>query len=112
MENAGEKNAYVCQKCGGETVTVNLADGVTPFVIKCRARWPGECDGMAQSRFYQIDQSRLADWGWYRPEAKDLEGLEQVAPGITDHVNRGGLTLRKLDSAERETYGGHRVRHG
>lgn len=108
MEKFGKKNSYVCNTCGNEIVTVNLADGVTPFAIACRAKWPGECDGVAQSQFYRIDQSRLADWGWYRPEDKDLEQMELTTPGIADHVNRGGLVLRKLDRAEKEKHGGYR----
>jgi hypothetical protein len=75
-------NVYVCQKCGGHTVTVDVDEGVTPFMIGCHAReatvHPAEsgdkkfaealerdlgvrikprdvkrkCDGMAHSSFY------------------------------------------------------------
>lgn len=31
-------NVYVCRKCGGHTVTVDVDDGVTPFMIGCHAK--------------------------------------------------------------------------
>jgi len=31
-------NVYVCRKCGGHTVTVDVDHGVTPFMIGCHAR--------------------------------------------------------------------------
>lgn len=31
-------NVYVCQKCGGHTVTVDVDEGVTPFMIGCHAK--------------------------------------------------------------------------
>lgn len=112
METAGARNAYCCEKCHGQIVTVNLADGTTPFMIKCRANWPSECDGMAQSQFYNIDQTTPATWGWHRPDAEETQRLESLHPGMAQHVQSGGLVLRKLDNAERELYGGRRVRHG
>ena len=112
VEKQFEKNAYECDKCHGEIVTVNLDEGVTPFMVRCRAKWPNSCYGMMTSKFYRISQSSPAMWGWYRPDATELERLESTAPGIKDHVEGGGLLLRKLDGAERETYGGVRVRRG
>lgn len=103
MELQHEKNAYRCEKCKGEIVTVNLSDGVTPFMIRCRANWPGECGGMAQSRMYNIDQSRPALWGWYTPDAEALAKLDSETQ---EHVRKGGLILRKLDGAERVMHGG------
>lgn len=110
MEKQGARNSYRCEKCQGTIVTVNLADGVTPFMVKCRAHWPDtSCDGMAQSGFYRIDQSTPPGWGWHRPGEAELSNL---AEDVREHVQRGGLLLRKLDGAERETYGGSRLRHG
>lgn len=110
MEKAGERNAYRCDKCRGEIVTVNLVDGVTPFMVDCRAKWPGTCEGMAKSSFYRIDQASPAGWGWYRPDETELARLEALHPGVRQHVEAGGLLLRKLDNAERAIYGGQRVR--
>lgn len=112
MEQVGKKNVYTCERCERQIVTVNLLDGVTPFMIQCRANWPGECPGMAKSEFYNVDQSLPAFWGWYRPDATELERLEISHPGTKRHVDQGGLLLRRLDNAERETYGWPRVRRG
>lgn len=30
-------NVYTCRECGGHTVTVDVDEGVTPFMIRCRA---------------------------------------------------------------------------
>lgn len=106
MDRQNFRNAYHCEKCGGRTVTVNLVDGTTPFMIECRAKWPGECGGMAQSEFYRIDQGTPAEWGFYRPDEQELTRLESIHPGTRDYVERGALCLRKLDSAERVTFGG------
>lgn len=52
MEQAGKINVYVCEKCGTGTITINAVEGVTPFMIGCRADWPaGDCDGEAQSQW-------------------------------------------------------------
>lgn len=110
MESTGKKNVYICEKCKRKTITVNLADGVTPFMIQCRADGMAAvkvCDGMAQSSFYMVDQSLPADWGWYKPSP---DQIEKMSAPERDHVQRGGLKLRRLDAIERETYGGHRTR--
>ena len=112
MELKGQRNKYVCEKCGGEFITVNLVDGVTPYTLECRANWPEICSGLARSQFYRIDQTTPAGWGWYRPDGVELERLEQLHPGTKDYVKNGCLILRKLDGAERETYGGVRARRG
>lgn len=126
MESVGKKNSYQCELCGLEFVTVNLADGVTPFMVACRAT--PNCNGMAESSFYQIDQSRPADWGWFKPSQEQIEYKVRstlALQGITDKdeiaksieeakwaYGQEVLMLRPLDAVEREQYGGHRTRHG
>jgi len=112
MEQQGKRNAYVCEKCGGTIITVNLDEGVTSFMVTCRANWPGECDGMAQSQMYDVRQTIPASWGWYRPNLSETNRLEAQHPGMKEHIERGGLVLRKLDNAEREQHGAQRVRRG
>ena len=111
MEKTGEKNAYVCEKCHQQFITVVLMDGTTPFMTKCRAKWPDKCEGMAQSQMYRIDQSLAASWGWHSPQGAEREQLIKMHPEMKDYLESGCLVLRRLDSAERDTYG-HRVRHG
>lgn len=107
MEKQFSKNAYTCDTCNKRIVSVNLHEGVTPFLIGCRANWPGHCMGTAQSEFYGIDQTLPAEWGWYRPDEAEMAGLD---PATKQHVERGGLLLRKLDATEREAHGGQHVR--
>ena len=107
MEQVGEKNAYVCEVCH----TVILQAGTTPFMTSCRAKWPDKCDGMAQSQMYRIEQSLPAQWGWYSPTGTDRDRLIEAHPGMRTYLETGCLVLRRLDSAEKDTYG-IRVRHG
>lgn len=107
MEVSGAVNVYVCEKCGGKTVTVNRDEGVTPFMLACRVNNVG-CGGHARSSFYRVDQNQTPDWEWYRPDEGELATLE---PEWQHHIKSGGLKLRKLDAIGREKYG-HRVRRG
>lgn len=85
----GKKNIYVCDKCKGHVVTIDKDEGVTPFMIECKATI--FCDGMMQSSFYRVfDQNMRADWEWYRPTAPEI-----VKPHLQHHVDQGGLLLRK-----------------
>ncbi len=107
MEKARRINVYVCPKCKGETITINAVDGLTPFLIKCRS--VGGChEEMAQSSFYRVDQNLIPTYEWYRPDQAELAGLDE---GVRDHVQRGGLILRRIDGAMREKYG-YRTRRG
>lgn len=101
MEKANRINAYVCEKCGRSTVTVNACDGTTPFLIECRVNNVG-CGGLAQSSMYRNSQELRPDWEWYRPGELALSKMD---PAIQDHVRAGGLVLRKLDASGRERYG-------
>ena len=90
---AGSVNVYTCQKCKGFTVTVDLVEGVTPFMIRCRAKqfMGGICDGMAESGFYRQPAPAAPAWEWYRPDAEEIERLDL---GTREHVKQGGLLLR------------------
>ncbi len=85
----GKKNIYVCQKCRGHVVTVDIDNGVTPFIIGC---WATDgCKGEMHSSFYRVfDQSMRADFEWYRPD----ETAEMTAHTL-NHVRQGGLVLRE-----------------
>lgn len=100
METEPRINVYVCQVCGGHTVTVDVDEGVTPFMIGCR-RQQGprrQCKGIAQSSFYQRVPLHIGEpqWEWYRPTDEQLkniysgDSLEQMR----EHVAKGGLDLR------------------
>lgn len=101
-------NVYVCEY-GCHTVTIDVDEGVTPMFIKCRAAprpdrpiekrfldENGECNGRATSSMYPPPP--MPSWigkpthEWYRPtELSDLD------PETREHVERGGLLLRKRE---------------
>lgn len=86
----GKKNMYVCDRCSGHIITVDLEKGVTPFLICCEVT--AGCDGMMKSSLYRVyDQSVRASHEWYRPTL-----IERLKPGEKDHVRKGGLLLRKV----------------
>ncbi|WP_407155192.1 hypothetical protein [Bradyrhizobium sp. STM 3557] len=86
----GKKNIYVCEKCRGHVVTVDVDAGVTPFMIACEA--VEKCSGMMKSSMYRVfDQDIGASHEWYRPSiATSLSGA------TLDHVMKGGLLLRRV----------------
>ncbi len=105
MEQTGKINVYICKTCRHGTTTINACDGVTPFMIRCRKLG---CDGMAESLFYRVPQNSWPSHEWYKPEGKELAALDQ---STRDHVDKGGLILRRLDVARLEYYG-FKLRHG
>jgi hypothetical protein len=96
------ENVYVCEKCGGFTVTIDVDEGVTPFMIRCRAKdvvgndaiLPG-CKGNAVSSFYpegpRPSHIQEPAWEWYAPSSTEFESLDSATK---DHVYSGGLILR------------------
>lgn len=93
MENKNKINVYTCTSCKHPIVTINLDEGVTPFMIGCPRK---ECAlgkfTDARSSFYNVDQRIIPVYGWYRKKEAD--------PGGLDHHNNGGLFLRKLTKDE------------
>lgn len=87
----GKKNIYTCPKCGGHIVTVDTAEGVTPFMIPCEF---GCQENMKSSMYRVFDQGMRADYHWYRPSAAEV-----LPEGYRHHVEQGGLLLRKADGA-------------
>lgn len=86
----GKKNIYTCDKCGGHIVTVDVDDGVTPFMLTCKV--DEACDGTMRSSMYRVfDQGMKASHEWYRPSPATGGRLSASA---LDHVMKGGLLLR------------------
>ena len=83
-------NAYDCAACGGTIITVDIDDGVTPFMITCRAK--EKCGGNMYSRFYSRTGALLPGWEWYTPTDGEKSKLD---PYTLQHVNDGGLLLRQ-----------------
>lgn len=91
----GRKNLYTCTTCRGQVVTIDTDKGVTPFMISCRAT--SGCDGFMNSSFYSCDQTRPAQFEFYRPET--IDGMD---PETKEHVRKGGLLLRPMPGTKSE----------
>lgn len=89
-------NVYTCGICKGRTVTVDLDEGVTPFLLGCRATGKeGDCTGTAQSAMYRVPaDSPPADWEWYRPDDVELARIKKRSRSLAEHVEHGGLVIR------------------
>ena len=95
----GRENVYTCDKCGGYTVTRDVDDGVTPFMIGCRSSGKeGDCDGKAYSSFYpkgpRPARIPAPSWEWYKPSDAEVSAMPE---SWRDHFRRGGLNLRKIE---------------
>ena len=97
------RNAYFCQSCRKVTITVDVAEGVTPMFIQCP-----HCEKeMASSFMYQVPgcmrmttkEGKMvtlpADYEWYKPDAKT-----KLHPQLKDHVKQGGLLMRPRTDAK------------
>lgn len=87
-------NVYTCEECGGFTVTIDIDEGVTPFMLRCRAPqfMGGACDGWGQSGFYKPRADVPAPaWEWYAPDAAELATMDEA---MADHCRNGGLNIR------------------
>lgn len=89
----GRVNAYLCRDCRGYTMTVDVDEGVTPFMLRCRAEGEhGDCGGKAQSLFYRLPPALPEPaWEFYRPDEAELATLDRASRA---HVQQGGLLLR------------------
>jgi hypothetical protein len=87
-EQAGKINAYVCPN-EHTTWTRNADAGTTAMLIPCPEVG---CRKQAASKFYRVDQNPdLVTHEWYRhPRPRRL------SPEQREHVERGGLLLRRL----------------
>lgn len=87
----GEVNAWRCPDCGRSTVAVHVDDGVTPFLLGCRAT--EGCRGRAVSAMYRptADERASVAWEWYRPSER---WARRKGPEMLDHVRMGGLAIR------------------
>lgn len=86
-------NIYTCTECRGHIVTKDVDEGVTPFMISCEAKI--DCLGAMESSFYRVWDQRIApSHHWYKPGPAEHAAL---IPGYREHVDKGGLLLRRAD---------------
>lgn len=107
--NPNALNIYICQACGGHIVTKDVVDGVTPFMLQCKCT--SECTGHMHSSMYRVfDPEGKLKWDheWYRPVIMN----PSWGPATIDHINRGGLMLRRrIDNVGRTDVGAFTHRH-
>ncbi len=102
MNNQYKINVYVCAKCSGKTRTIDVDNGVTPFMMMCRAT--ENCDGTMRSSFYSVPQNIVPEYEWFMP--KSMDGYDQ---DMIEHFKKGGLDIRKIEPpiGSREEYPPH-----
>lgn len=84
-------NVYTCS-AGHETITVDVAEGVTPFFISCRA---DDCRHYAASGFYTCSQYEKATHMFYRPSPEEVARLKLDDEWL-EHWKKGGLILKPI----------------
>lgn len=84
-------NIYTCDTCREHIVTEDIDRGVTPFLISCEYCTRGK---MRSSMYRVFDLSMKEGYHWYTPSADELE---RDTPWAREHVEKGGLLLRKAD---------------
>lgn len=91
MSFDGRINVYVCESCGGKTVTKDVDEGVTPFMLCCRATL--DCEGYAYSSHYRVDQAQPWGWEWFKPTPEEIAAKPEAH---RDHYLKGGLDIREV----------------
>ena len=82
-------NRYTCRACDAFIVTIDREDGVTPFLIGCRAT-PG-CNGLAQSSCYRgVPTWAEPSHEWRKPTPTELF---KASKAMREHVAMGGLDI-------------------
>lgn len=82
------KNVYLCDVCGAGWVSVDIDEGVTPFMDLC----PICRTGMGTSLMYNIPQQILAEKParieWRKPTPDEVR---EASPAARHHNQQGGL---------------------
>jgi len=120
-------NAYICEKCGKVTYSVDVAEGTTPMRIPCIASdskviqlvgggKASACSGHMMSAWYSVfpedvDLKEVA-YEWRSPSLEVYKQMKKSNSPVADHVAKGGLVLHKRTNknAPMMTHGGYYVR--
>lgn len=104
------KNGYSCKVCGARFVTVDIHDGVTPFMVSHRRFDPNTlCSGLCESHFYRVPQELHPTHEWFKRNDEDARRFYRHEPAMLDHVLRGGLELRAREDTATVVHGDGRV---
>lgn len=91
----GALNRYICDSIKAHTiVTVDLTEGVTPYMIECEQCMSTRGLRMfMRSQFYRnVGAEERITHEWYKP---DLLERAQLDENTRNHVEMGGLLLRR-----------------
>ena len=89
-------NRYTCSKCAGAIVTIDRDEGVTPFMLQCRATQG--CRGSMYSSFYRgVDGAPTYEWRKATPAE-----YAKASPGMREHFDNGGLDIHALTVGEKQ----------
>ena len=91
MNSENRINKYTCEDCGGHVFTIDTDEGVTPFMIRCRATIG--CNGMMQSSFYRCEPG-TPTYEWRKPTPQEYRKFNSA---MKDHCDQGGLNLYPID---------------
>lgn len=94
-------NHYTCEACGAVTIAKHEDEGVTPFMLRCRAT--SGCREIATSGMYRgpQDDDQVPHIIWYRPKtAAELEAAlapmsDRARVSTREHYEKGGALLRE-----------------
>lgn len=102
VDRSGKVNCYTCKNCGHVVKTVDIDNGVTPFIIGC-----DECGENMYSSFYKDNFPEIEPtYEWFRPS---LEATKKMSPGMQDHILNGGLDKRKIECETVKAIGVNRI---
>ena len=86
----GDKNRYTCEACQGTIITMDVDEGTTPFMLRCRAT--EGCQGMMQSSMYRGVEGG-PDYVWRKPTDEEYKAADV---GMRRHFDLGGLDLFRV----------------
>lgn len=84
-------NKYTCRKCGGFIITIDRDEGVTPFMICCRAS--EYCNGDMFSAFYD-NVSGIPTFEWRKPTSTEYA---KASKAMREHYDKGGLNIYPIN---------------
>lgn len=99
--SAGDVNAWKCDACGRLLVAVDVVEGVTLMMVRCRF---GGCSGAMVSSFYPAgpvppEILEALAWEWRQATSTERKRWKRDRHPMLDHVNKGGLVLDRLSMA-------------
>jgi hypothetical protein len=84
-------NRYTCRDCRQSIITVDRDEGVTPFMLLCRAT--EGCRGFSYSSMYR-GVTGTPTYEWRKPTPAEYLAYP---PAMREHVDQGGLDIHPIE---------------